>query len=572
MGESLPKRYMATTIMTPNMIWKDFVIPVGINHKTVREEEINGTVVSHVYIDGRETPDGRVQIYGALIRPVKSAAESSVLVIQDLKDGTDLTLSLALAERGHEVLVIDLAGKEDGKELYTIYPESVSYANLSQSVYGKCELDCDVRKTCWYEWSAATAYAAAFLRECGGKTRVGAIGVGGAATALWQAAAVCGNLDCLVFAGNSGWYGYRGINKFGGTAEPRFSDEVLSFIAGVEPQSYARQIKCPVLLLVPTNSANFDCDRAYDTVARMDERIYTAVEYSVGSRETVDRRCFADALMFLDVFLRPSKARASLPEEVEIKGEFKDGQLVVEAMPCEQDLKSVYVYVAEESIDPRYRCWRRTDCDKKEDGKYIFFYSPYEKSGLVTYYAEAVYKSGFCVCSIIEAKSFAPEETTKWNKHKIVYSTRKEGVESMFAEAEENRSAPRGIDVTAGAKVEVRKGPMDLFGLYGKNGLMTFRIIAAKYRPDPEALMMLDVYVKDGGMFTVRLVSDYFGANRTEYSASVKINGGGVWQNVKLEKNRFKTAEGLTLKNYDKIEAMEFYADNEFLINNVLWV
>ena len=101
---------------------------------------------------------------------------------------------------------------------------------------------------------------------------------------------------------------------------------------------------------------------------------------------------------------------------------------------------------------------------------------------------------------------------------------------------------------------------------------MTFRIIAAKYRPDPEALMMLDVYVKDGGMFTVRLVSDYFGANRTEYSASVKINGGGVWQNVKLEKNRFKTAEGLTLKNYDKIEAMEFYADNEFLINNVLWV
>ena len=97
------------------MIWKDFVIPVGINHKTVREEEINGTVVSHVYIDGRETPDGRVQIYGALIRPVKSAAESSVLVIQDLKDGTDLTLSLALAERGHEVLVIDLAGKEDGK-------------------------------------------------------------------------------------------------------------------------------------------------------------------------------------------------------------------------------------------------------------------------------------------------------------------------------------------------------------------------------------------------------------------------------------------------------------------------
>ena len=57
-----------------------------------------------------------------------------------------------------------------------------------------------------------------------------------------------------------------------------------------------------------------------------------------------------------------------------------------------------------------------------------------------------------------------------------------------------------------------------------------------------------------------------------EYSASASITGGEVWQNVKFEKNRFKTAEGMSLKNYDKIEAIEFYADGDFLINNALWV
>ena len=141
---------------------------------------------------------------------------------------------------------------------------------------------------------------------------MGAIGIGGAATALWQAAAVSGNFDCVVFSCNSGWYAYRGINKFGGVQEPGFSDGTLSFIAGVEPQSYARQIKCPILILAPTNSPVFPCDRAYDTVARTEEGVYTAVRYSVGGRNTADCKCFACAEIFLENFLHAPKGQADL--------------------------------------------------------------------------------------------------------------------------------------------------------------------------------------------------------------------------------------------------------------------
>ena len=86
--------------------------------------------------------------------------------------------------------------------------------------------------------------------------------------------------------------------------------------------------------------------------------------------------------------------------------------------------------------------------------------------------------------------------------------------------------------------------------------------------------MMLDVYLAGGGNFSVKLVSDFFGEHRAEYSASCRIIGGEVWQNVKFEKNNFKTAEGMTLKSYAKVEAIEFVSEDNkpFIINNVLWI
>lgn len=564
---------MAATILTPSLIWKDFQTPECVNFREEEGVTFNDNVrLTHVYIDGRRVKDGNVEIYGALVTPTGKCGGGTVLIVQDLSNDNDLTLAIQLATNGYETFVVDLAGYKDGKERYTVYPNGVEYANLEKSVYGKTELDCEVTATCWYEWSVAVAYAAAFLKSRNKSAKVGGFGIGCVAAALWQAAAVCDIFDCAVFAGNSGWYAYRGINKFGGEQEPRFSDGELAFVAGVEPQSYARQIKCPLLLLAPTNSPDFPCDRAYDTVARLEDGIYTAVKYSVGSRNAVDYESFATAEIFLDKFLRPTKNRADLPSEARISGEIKEGKLVVEVTPFAKDVKSVNLYVAEQMLNPRYRSWRKKHAVSEQDGKYIFEYEPYDKSASLVYFAETVYKNGFVISTIIEERSFAPNEAGTGRRHKIIYSSRRDGVESMFCVAVENTLSPYGVDILNEPKVQVKKGPMDFYGIGGMDGLMTFRIMADKFRPNDDALMMLDVYVKGGGVFTARLITDYYGENRTEYSASVEITSGEDWQNVKFEKNNFKTSEGMTLKNYSRIEAIEFYADGEFLINNALWV
>ena len=108
-------------------------------------------------------------------------------------------------------------------------------------------------------------------------------------------------------------------------------------------------------------------------------------------------------------------------------------------------------------------------------------------------------------------------------------------------------------------------------GITCKSGVNTFSISAEKVKPESDALIMFDAFVKEGGDITVKLITDYFG-QKTVYSATAKVVGEEIWQNVKFSVNAFKTAEGIPLKSYDKVDAIEFYSDKEYLINNALWV
>jgi hypothetical protein len=84
-------------------------------------------------------------------------------------------------------------------------------------------------------------------------------------------------------------------------------------------------------------------------------------------------------------------------------------------------------------------------------------------------------------------------------------------------------------------------------------------------------MLMVDVYTPKATVFTATLIVDYFG-QRAEYSAVVKTKGGEVWHNVQLDINRFKTQEGMTIKSFAKVNAVRFDADDEYLVNNALWV
>lgn len=562
---------MAGNILTPVAIWDGFQTDI-VPERTVIEEQSCGDVkITRCFIEGRKINQQRVKIFVTITESVSVSSAPAILLVEDFEVGYDEKLAKDLANRGYYVVSIDLAGEREGCEYFTQYPEEISYANY-QNVKDKLYMvENDVVQTCWYEWGCVIRYVIAHLKAKQEITSIGALGFGESATSLWHVAGFDTALSCVVFALNAGWLGYRDIHKFSGQIEPQFSDDAYKFLAGIEPQAYASRVKCPTLIVSPTNSRAFDCDRAFDTISRMDKDVYTAIHYSVGYRNRVSGEAYNDVISFFEEYLL-NDGKNELPCEPDIKMEIVNGKAIITVSPDDNGLKNVSVYVSEQITEPSKRCWvKLTKPDAKTEEGFVFEYSPYYQSGVVTAFAKAQNKKGFVVGSAVICKKFQAEEVFKGYKSNVVYSSRKENAESIFSAANQDAFDNSKIDFSSERRVQVLKGPMDIPGVYCKWGLLTFKINALKDKPNEDAIFMFDCYSKDNKEITVKMITDYYG-NKTEYMAKVNLLGGEIWHNVKLEKIKFKTTEGLSLKSYEQVTAIEFDGEGEWLINNALWV
>ena len=559
---------MAGQILTPTAIWKDFDIPFVPSAEIIKTEKEESITFTELYIQGQVGNGETAKIYATLVKPSKKGKLPTVLILQDLEGGFNKELTVKLCEQGYAVLSVDLAGNVDG-EKGTFYPKSMEYAYYQNAKNNLSTVNGSVTETCWYEWARATRYVLKYLLNQSFVEKVGGIAIGEVATALWQVAGSSNEVSCSVFVLNAGWRGYRGINKFGGDVEPQFSDDMYKFIAGVEPQAYAMHIKTPVLMLSATNSDIYDCDRASDTVARIDEKVFTAIHYSVGYRQRVSGEAFRVAEIFFEEFLKKDKSQFTA--DVDVSCEIIDGKIRVEVL-ADGQIKNVELYASEEIVEPAKRSWIKVgELKKGEDSKYVFNYLPYHNSNQANFFAQITFKNGFVAGTKIINKKFNAKEILPSHKSKILYSSRVENNETVFHGANQDLFDNHKINLEDKKRVFVKKGPMGIEGVGCKWGLLTFKFSAEKDKPIDDAILMFDIFSKEQGEMQVKLISDYFGA-KTEYIETVKLLGGDVWQNVKVAINRFKTKEGMVLKTYGKIEAVEFIGNEEFLINNALWV
>ncbi len=560
---------MAGTILTPQAIWRNFNISDVPNIEVISKSKLGSIYYTELNITGRTLKDGSVKIYAKLAKGRGVDKAPAILLLGDFNSSVNFVQD-DLVKKGYIVLSVDILGFEEGKENYTVYPKSIEYANYQKVKENLYEVPSDVDGTCWYEWTAVMRYALAYLKSLKEVTGVGGLGIGEASTVMWQVAGTDENLSCACFALNAGWNGYRGIYKFAGKVEPQFTNSQYKFIAGVEPQSYAMHVKCPTLTLCATNSDQFDVDRAYDTVSRTGEDLFSAVHYSVGQTHTINAEGYQNALIFFDGFLKNS-GKIKFPTEADIKCDIIDGALVFEVSPYKKDIKEVVVYVSEQTARPALRAWRKlTDYKKSSDGKYIFNYLPYPESGLITAFATSIYKSGFTLGSKIICKKFKAEEIKSGYKSNIIYSSRLSELGAIFSLANE-KSEGQQLCINENKAVKFKKGPMGIEGVFGEGGLVTFKVNCDKDKPKSDAILMFDAHAKKDANLTVKLTVNYFD-NPIEYLANVKVFGGQLWHNFKLPINKFKTAEGRALKSFDSVSAISFVSEDEFLLNNALWV
>jgi len=555
---------MQGTILTPTLIWKDFNTNGAIFPEILKQEILDDVVITKQYLNVANDK-GEVKLFSILYQKESEKNLPVLLYVKEFNDISD-KIELEFARKGYAVLSIDL-GSSDDLEYKTVYPESLNNCYYNKEQFFKTEIEGEIKDSCFYQWACNVLYAINYLKGLN-YSSINALAVGKASNALWQAL-FNQDINCAVIVNNAGWLGYKEFNKFENQVEPQFDDNKLQYIAGVDAQSYASHIKTPLFLVSATNNKDFNMEIAYDTISKISEKVYTAIDYSIGQVYNISFSCYEEIKVFIDHFALQLKD--SMPGEVAIKGDIKNGKLIVEVAPDLENIKELSVYVAEEMFDSKYRTYRKvTDVDTVKNDKYYFSYTPYYESKVCFVFAKAKYKNGLSVCSNIICVRFSEDQVANSFRYKILYSSRISDCESSFAVIDEENSSPKGIDLDACSNISLKAGAMGIYGIVNAKGLRTFKIMAKKFLPDDNSMLMFDVCGKAGISIQVKLIANFFG-EKQEYFASVKTLG-EVWQNVKFEKQNFKTKDGFSLKTYQDINAIEIISDEEVIINNILWV
>ena len=561
---------MANKILTPITLWSDFDDSLPIQCTVLEDREENGVLLRKLRYFGRDVGGVRVNIFAVYCAPSGEDSAPALLVLPDAAQTADAAFAMRFAKKGYAVLMPDYRGEWEDCEEYTIYPDAIAYANFRAAGRRLDFADESAKETSWYEWVAVARYSCLYLRSIAPERKIGLIGIKAGGEVAWQLAATFEGISCVIPVCAGGWRAYRGVYKFGESTELKMDDERYRFLAGVESQAYAPYVKCPVLMLCSTNDEGFDADRAFDTYARinpaMDKTFYFAARYN----GHIGNTGLNDLDLFIDKYLKGREV--FIPTPVEIGVEEDDGELVARIkFDSNGEVKYCDVYMAEDNLDSPTRDW--TKCAfKREDGEdeWIFSLNAYENASRVFVFAKAKYSCGFAVSSKIAVKRLDKSYANAQKKSRILYSSTN-GTDSFTIDRFDKNVLADCFLNTSRAPVQLLEGPLGIKGIYSSYGLKLFRINDARFRPSENGLLKFDIYSEQPTLLQICIGVVQNGAP-ARYSCTLRVSGGGCWGDHLLSAKDFKNEFNKPLAGLDGARYLTFYSQDEFCINNLLWL
>ena len=563
---------MANKILTPLTLWSDFNDSLPLHAETAEQTTENGVQFARVRFDGRAVGEERVRISALLASPAAGKEHPALLVMPDCRLTADKTLAALFAQKGYTVLMPDYRGEWEGAEEHTVYPQSIAYANAAQAGRHMCFADETARETCWYEWTALARYCVRYLRGLENVTKIGAVGLKAGGEIVWQLAATSEELACAVTVCAGGWRAYRGILKYGDGAELKMDDERYRFLAGVESQSYAQYVKCPMLMLCATNDENFDADRAFDTYARIAPEMPRSFYFSARYDGHIGNTGLNDLLLFAEKYLK-EKDRF-IPEPVTVSIEEDEGDLVARVNTEHNTGGRVdycELFMAEDDADASTRDWSVCKCKRgdKKDGL-VYYLDAYKEAARVFAFAKVKYKSGFAVSSKIAVKRIEKQYANMTSRSRILYSSA-DGRGSFTIDNTSGKLLADCFLNNEAPPVTVMEGPHGIGGVSSEYGLKLYRLNEGKYRPAEGALMKFDIYAPRACTLRVCFFVKKE-SGREEYAGTFALNGGECWANFVVAAKEFKNSVNKPLAQFCDAAYMTFCADGAFCVNNLLWL
>lgn len=560
---------LATTFLTPITLWKDFDDTLPLEEEVLSEQVSDGTVSRDICFLGRQVEEERVKIFAKYVFPEKSARFPVVMILFEAGCAFDEAFLRRFVERGYGVLCVDYCS-ENAADNHTVYPDAISYANFTQAKQSLNTAPSSARETCWYEWAAVARYAAKFLSMREEVTKFGAIGLRTGGEVLFKIAPYV-PLGCMITVCAAGWLAYRGRAKF--TGENQVFDEAHHrFIAGLDSQSYAPYVNCPVLLLSAVNDSKHDYDRVFDTFQQLNPEVQKSFLYSSHGNGLIGTHSMADIELFLDKYLKDMSVFVSDAVELSLE-QSQEGDLVAKVtFDKDAELRECGIFYTEQLVGAHARDWTRVIVgrgDVKENVATIPL-CVYEGCERVLVYAFANYSNNFSVTSKIQEFVISRPYRNACLKSRIIYSSERDGLNGVAGFRRRARSIASCFADGKGCDAKLVPGYGGILGVTAEAGLVSYRVNEPRYAAPDGVSLRLDAYCQEDARLCVMFYFD--DEEEKPFSVDVRVEGGGKWKNLCFDADDFKSSAGEHIENFKDAVSVVFVGDREVLINNVLWI
>lgn len=552
-------------ILTPASLWNNFDKSADTLPEVESTTQNNEIFYDRITFSGRNTEQGRVKI-AAMFAYSQPMSQEAVLILPDSNKTVDSQMLEFFVSRGYSALMVDYRGEWENSDFFTKYPEDISYANTAKCGRTKDYVDDSADKTCWYEWVAVGLFAIKYLRERVQSDKIAVVGIRDGGEIAWKLA-FADNLKCIVPVNAVGWKAYANISKYS-NEDLVLNEERYRFIAGIDSQAYAPNIKCPVLMLCSLYDDSFDYDRAFDTFSRINTAYLSesSIAYSIRSGMGIDSFGVDDMFLFLGKNLK--NRQVFIPKPPVISVDVDEDSNLIAKIKCDTlgIVESCTTFFAEDNIDFSLREWDLCPVKGFASTESAAYLNVYEKTGAIFVLSRAKYTNGFTVWSKTAVKKLSGRFRNNACKCKVLYNDKVDASGIFVAKNDGGISGvfyPEALELP-----QLVTKAFGVNGLYSEHGLSTLRMNSPKYQPNENNMLSVDAFC-DVSIDLTFIIKDM--STGEEYFNILSVVG-GVWQNLILQSTDFKTVNGATLDNFTGAYKFSITCPIGFAVNNIMWL
>ena len=547
--------------MSPNKLWASYdADAVKLKPNFIKyDTSSNGVVDFEVYLscEGEDKSTTLTYCYGKI--PKENYKNATLIYIRGYRSDLIENVFDSFLPKGYAVVCFDYIGKTDETSKYTIYPDSLKYANLA---YSARHLDGFVKSpkdSCVFIWSKMCRNVITFVKKLLGednKIYLRSSLEGG--NILWQVAGMDRRVEGIIAANNAGWKESRGLFRFSESPDEfSFSEEKIKWMSACAPQSYAKFVTCPVLFISGTNSALTSIDRVEKTFALTNNGGDNTACFCSNLTNTMNLTAKTSLAIWLDKVYygepRPKSPSASF--------DVVDGQLFVKMeYDDSQEVERLSVYYCYHEINSELRHWNKEILSSANPTAQIPIRT---EDTQIFAYASVLYKDGQFYSSLPIMHNLDNDDIERkpLNRSHIVYE-RKNGPDTWV------------VDNISGEYYmpELKAGAYDIVGVTAQKGnLATYKISDKKYEHSENSILQFDCYSENSRSLIVEMCVEIDLFNYESYQVEVLLSG-EEWQKIALSHNDFKTKELIPLKDWKKVKKLSFLNIDGTLISNIIWV